>query len=134
VVEKPTDALPVAHNGPVTAEDIKASADALLEAHKLGGGPGVTAQEADIRKHGSLALKAAQDAALLAAVQGGGAGEGGYHAAATFNKRTGRFEGAGVVQKMSVNDGRRQTAHYFDQDKWTEEKNARAKRSRHLGL
>jgi hypothetical protein len=35
---------------------------------------------------------------------------------------------------MSVNDGRRQTAHYFDQDKWTEEKNARAKRSRHLGL
>ena len=40
----------------------------------------------------------------LSCPQDGGHQAGGYQATATFNKRSGRFEGAGAVNKMDVGD------------------------------
>ena len=45
--------------------------------------------------------------------QDGGQQASGYQATATFNKRSGRFEGAGAVNKMDVGDSRRQVRSEF---------------------
>jgi len=77
----------------------------------------------DIRRLGpEVAQRHVEMMAMAQPPPGGGGGAGSYAQSATFNKRTGRFEGQGQVVRMSVTDSRRQTSHYFDYDKWAHEK------------
>jgi len=90
-----------------------------------------------VRRHGLLARQMAVEKSLLRAVENpdiSGSGQGGYsgyEGKALFNKRTGKFESAGSeVHRIPINDPRRQTSHFFDYDKWAQEKSKDGKTSK----
>jgi hypothetical protein len=57
----------------------------------------------DVRRHGALASKIASEQALLQVVEGvPSTADGGYVAQGSFNRRTGKFEGAGQVCAFAV--------------------------------
>jgi hypothetical protein len=64
------------------------------------GAPGVRIADKDVRRHGNLSGQVAVEKALLAAVENpnpAGSTASPYVGQASFNKRTGKFEGAGQV-------------------------------------
>ena len=113
----------------MTADDIAASAR-RLEEEASASSAGILIDSKDVRRHGHLSSQVAVEKALLAKVQGNGtpAAEG-YAGKASFNVRTGKFEGAGEVHKIAVSDPRRQTSHFFDYDKFAAEKNSKKART-----
>ena len=134
--QKPSVMAAVAHDEStddprkLTAADIAASARLLEES--AASAHGVSINESDVRRHGLLARQTAIEKTLLMTVENpasaSSSSTGGYEGKALFNKRTGKFESAGaVVHRIPINDPRRQTSHFFDYDKWAQEKSANPK-------
>lgn len=120
------------HRGAMEAAAKKAGFDlAELEEEQAAAGPArmIVPHPTDVQRLGYETAK--QHAEMMALAQppaAGGAPGGAYAQTATFNKRTGRFEGQGQVVRMGVHDDRRQTSHLFDYEKWTAEKAKGGKR------
>lgn len=114
----------------LTAAEIAESAKRLEEA--AASAHGVSINQSDVRRHGLLARQTAIEKSLLMAVENpassGSPVTGGYEGKALFNKRTGKFEAAdSVIHRIPINDPRRQTSHFFDYDKWAQEKSANSR-------